>query len=247
MIVCIHLYIQKKIISPVIEAINEKSKCVVLWYNCIWTNMEIFQPLKCPKCSYLFYYKRDLVNVNENSHIKIRPFECYHCQRKFTRKAHLQRHMSMHTGEKPYQCTFCERKFSQICKLKVHLRVHTGDKPYQCIYCGKKFSYVYTLRKHINSHTGYNPYPCTQCSAKFYFKHQLKNHIIKNHNLQQQQQQQQNYKSKIATDFSLFSALANNHYKDLSLESLLSLKPILLDDYASCFDAITGKPLNLSI
>lgn len=38
-------------------------------------------------------------------------FECTVCSKKFTRKAHLKRHLRIHEPEKPYKCPHCDYRF----------------------------------------------------------------------------------------------------------------------------------------
>ena len=40
-----------------------------------------------------------------------RLYECESCNKKFARKAHLQRHEKAHLDFRPYVCTICEQKF----------------------------------------------------------------------------------------------------------------------------------------
>lgn len=47
-------------------------------------------------------------------------FECTVCSKKFTRKAHLKRHLRIHEPEKPYKCPHCDYRYvvAQIYYLK---------------------------------------------------------------------------------------------------------------------------------
>ncbi|GFV93222.1 gastrula zinc finger protein [Trichonephila clavipes] len=53
-----------------------------------------------------------------------RPFQCLECDKAFTQKVNLQRHMRIHTGELPFPCEVCNKRFRQQSNLRQHQRTH---------------------------------------------------------------------------------------------------------------------------
>ena len=59
------------------------------------------------------------------------------CDKRFTRKDHLNRHKQSHTGDMMYSCTQCEKRFATQRYLRQHMNVHSSK--YKCTECGKCF------------------------------------------------------------------------------------------------------------
>ena len=78
--------------------------------------------------------KQEIIDGNES------PYECRQCEKAFSHKYVLNRHLRKHIEEKPYQCSHCDMAFTLTCYLKIHMRTHTGEEPYQCSECDKAFS-----------------------------------------------------------------------------------------------------------
>ncbi|XP_067635775.1 zinc finger protein 721-like [Eurosta solidaginis] len=121
-----------------------------------------------------------------NKPITSKRFFCYKCNRDFTTKTNLTRHMVTHEGKRPFQCNVCNKSFSQNVTLKQHMYTHTGEKPYKCEVCNRAFTQCKTLVFHLRRHTGEKPFPCEQCGALFRQKDGLKTHILKRHTIKSQ-------------------------------------------------------------
>lgn len=94
-------------------------------------------------------------------------FFCVKCNRDFSTKTNLTRHMVTHEGVRPYQCLVCDKSFSQNGSLKQHMMTHTGEKPYVCEVCNRGFSQCKSLVFHMRRHTGEKPFPCEHCGMFF--------------------------------------------------------------------------------
>ncbi|GLH16048.1 Zinc finger protein 658, partial [Gryllus bimaculatus] len=75
--------------------------------------------------------------------------ECSICQKSFTTKGSLERHMLIHSGERPYECSVCRKGFAQRIQLVTHMRMHSGERPYECSVCQKGFTVRNTLVRHM--------------------------------------------------------------------------------------------------
>jgi hypothetical protein len=82
-----------------------------------------------------------------------RRFACYMCNKQFTLKSHLQRHMVVHTGEKTYRCEVCSYSCNRKENLKRHTALHMGgSQDHQCHLCAKEFAQKCNLKAHLLTH-----------------------------------------------------------------------------------------------
>lgn len=85
-----------------------------------------------------------------------RPYECKYidCDKKFTTRFSLRRHVSTHAAAKQYICVICYKKFALGQYLKEHTYIHTGQKPFKCPYagCTKAFRQAGKLSLHKKLH-----------------------------------------------------------------------------------------------
>lgn len=80
----------------------------------------------------------------------IRVSTCPYCQYYSHKSANVKRHiMFKHTGEKPFKCDVCQKRFTLKKDLIKHVRIHTGEKPFQCEICLKTFTQKSNLHVHV--------------------------------------------------------------------------------------------------
>ncbi|XP_052748051.1 zinc finger protein 235-like isoform X2 [Galleria mellonella] len=138
-------------------------------------------PYPCEVCGVGFQTNKELMDHMSIVHVKLKPFECTVCYKRFTQQSGVQQHMRMHTGDRPFPCTFCPKAFTQKSGLDQHLRIHTKVKPYRCVICNKAFCQSVHLKQHMRTHTNVSPFQCGICQKKFKQSSHLKYHL-KNHN-----------------------------------------------------------------
>ncbi|GMH52443.1 hypothetical protein TrST_g5611 [Triparma strigata] len=112
------------------------------------------------------------------------------CDKKFTLKSNMRRHMQTHSGIKPFSCTVCSRKFFRKADLQTHHRTHTGEKPLGCTMCPRRFARISDLRSHERTHTGERAHVCDVegCNRSFTRKFDLSKHKSKHNKANEEQQ-----------------------------------------------------------
>lgn len=88
---------------------------------------------------------------------------CHLCDKTYSNKAHLSRHMQNHSTVRPYKCDVCQLAFSNTGRLKRHKETHSGVKAFKCNLCDAKLSRKDHLKRHMIIHTESRPYKCSLC------------------------------------------------------------------------------------
>ncbi|RHY65803.1 hypothetical protein DYB26_005004 [Aphanomyces astaci] len=144
----------------------------------------------CMECGSVFT-KPSHLRQHELSH-QGKSFMCdvEGCEKMYTRKDHLTRHMKMEHSSSlaaaqstPFTCALCRQDF----KYKHGLTRHMKDKhdasnaAYMCATCQQTFKKKSLLQQHSYVHTGDAPFPCAHCDAAFLKKFQLDAHTRRFH------------------------------------------------------------------
>ncbi|CAL1542656.1 unnamed protein product [Lymnaea stagnalis] len=107
-------------------------------------------------------------------------FECTVCSKKFTRKAHLKRHLRIHEPEKPYKCTVCDYRGCERSDISKHMLIHQDPK-HACERCGKTFRHIKNKELHVKRHFGQRDYKCGVCDFFGYTFTDIRKHIERKH------------------------------------------------------------------
>ncbi|KAF5404555.1 hypothetical protein PHET_02055 [Paragonimus heterotremus] len=71
----------------------------------------------------------DSISIPANQ-LTLRTYTCPVCERHFSLRTDLKRHLCTHSGVRPYPCDLCSRQFIRYCQLQKHIqRAHNVDKP----------------------------------------------------------------------------------------------------------------------
>ncbi|XP_055910627.1 zinc finger protein 91-like [Eupeodes corollae] len=135
----------------------------------------IDKPEHCKVCNKTFSTKAYL-QKHMNMHTN-KSFKCKICPTGFESKEALKQHNKSHGKEKPFLCSECGLRFVRNDYLLIHMRRHTGEKPFTCKYCGKGFPRKTDLNVHVKYHTGEKTHLCTICGKGFQRSYNLVVHM----------------------------------------------------------------------
>ena len=128
---------------------------------------------------------------NEQPDISDGKHQCTECNRNFTLRSFLNRHINYahrtkkalgsgpdKSDQENFQCNICNKTLISKNNLKEHMRIHNPDLQFECPYCHKKCTHRTNLQRHIKAvHTNDRPFKCTKCNKAYVEKRALQRHL----------------------------------------------------------------------
>ncbi|CAL4179041.1 unnamed protein product, partial [Meganyctiphanes norvegica] len=71
------------------------------------------------------------INSNDTTEVQKIKINCPQCDYCTYSEIKLENHMKTHSERNIYKCNTCDKRFSCKSILERHLIIHTGEKPYQ--------------------------------------------------------------------------------------------------------------------
>ncbi|KAL4222871.1 hypothetical protein ACF0H5_018911 [Mactra antiquata] len=136
------------------------------------------EEIRCEPCNKTFSSHQTFKYHNELKHSDSLPHSCNICEKQFSSKQYLQRHMNFHNAK--FSCKICNKFVSSKTSLMYHMETHKPEEErnykHVCSYCGKKYFLRTNFEDHLNKHTGNRPHKCDLCNKSFGFRSMLKKH-----------------------------------------------------------------------
>jgi len=140
------------------------------------TDETVGKLFKCKTCNRSFS-DRSLLLKHIRLHSAERPHVCTRCGKSYLSSGGLKYHMNDHDSVNLLKCKICSKTLKGNNSLNGHMLLHSRAMDFTCSVCGKGFAMKYSLKLHMRVHTGERPYCCSYCDKTFTMSSHLRSHI----------------------------------------------------------------------
>ncbi|KAK6641043.1 hypothetical protein RUM44_012742 [Polyplax serrata] len=115
---------------------------------------------------------------------KRKVFGCPQCDKVFSGRHTLNRHLLTHSGEKNFICEICSKCFYTLQELNRHVRYHKKEYRFDCQLCDMRFLDKSRFRHHMMRHRNIRPHKCQFCDKMFIVRRKMNLHMAAKHNVE---------------------------------------------------------------
>lgn len=139
----------------------------------------------CDVCGSGFTSKKFL-HLHKKSHdgIQRKVFNCSQCEKVFSGRHTLNRHLLTHSGEKNFICEICSKCFYTLQELNRHVRYHKKEYRFDCQLCDMRFLDKSRFRHHMMRHRNIRPHKCQFCDKMFIVRRKMNLHMAAKHHVE---------------------------------------------------------------
>lgn len=124
----------------------------------------------CSECNFEAESMMFLVSHRTRFHFDMGSFECSECPTYYKTSGLLKRHISLHHNV-THICKYCEKRFSNKQSLDRHVNCHLNETPleFQCVKCNAYFDTMDKMEDHLVVHytSPASTFSCNHCDRTF--------------------------------------------------------------------------------
>lgn len=129
----------------------------------------------CSECNKSYSIKASLLR-HVLRHKTPKLHQCTECEKRFRTRRQLMDHQKAHSLKGPWKCNDCEKLFHTKGRLKIHLKSNCQEIEFHCPECDKSFTHKGNFKRHQMMHSGEKPFVCTTCGKSYTRKQYLISH-----------------------------------------------------------------------
>ncbi|XP_077502194.1 uncharacterized protein LOC144113150 [Amblyomma americanum] len=142
-----------------------------------YATMTLVKKLHCSQCSYVTYSSKSF-RQHEVTHTGKYPHTCSECNKGFTFRFELTKHVRCVHQAQFFRCESCKRTFTAEETYKIHKEHHDRGLGFTCTECGNMYETQGHYEQHMQAHSKDLPYECPTCHKRFALTRSLNLHRL---------------------------------------------------------------------
>lgn len=142
-----------------------------------YATMTLVKKLHCSLCPYVTYSSKSF-RQHEVTHTGKYPHMCSECNKGFTFRFELTKHVRCVHQAQFFRCENCKRTFTAEETYKIHKDHHEQGLGFTCTECGNMYETQGHYEQHMQAHSKDLPYECSTCHKRFALTRSLNLHRL---------------------------------------------------------------------